>query len=150
MELISMTNFVIEQRKRILRKIDYKEKLGLYANIIYAYANFLKQPLELWMFVPCLFNGGHNVVMEEPTIYSNDEYDTIEVQLYNEAKNKCLFNGFKIEFSSNTTNILSCNGKKYAYSVNNKFQFYGNIKLIEELVGNEIWLTQTAIKKFEL
>ena len=143
MKLISMTDFVLEQDLEFKPTRTYKE-------LVINYANFLKQPLELWMFVPCLFTGGHNVVMEEPTRYPNDEYSTTEGQLYNEAKNKCLFNGFKIEFSSNTTNILSCNGKKYAYSVNNKFQFYGNIKLIEELNGNEIWLTQTAIKKFAL
>lgn len=62
-ELISMTDFLIEQRKELLRKIDYKEKLELYTNIVYAYANFLKQKLELWMFVPCDENGE---VLEKP------------------------------------------------------------------------------------
>ena len=48
MKLISMTAFVLEDEK--------KTNWNSY-NLIVAYAKFLKQPLELWMFVPVDENG---------------------------------------------------------------------------------------------
>ena len=49
--LISMTDFVINKRKELLRHSEYKNDLENYANIIYNYAKFLKQPLKLEMFI---------------------------------------------------------------------------------------------------
>jgi DNA-directed RNA polymerase delta subunit len=54
MKLISMTDFVLEQNKE---PYFYYDSLW---NKVIAYANFLKQPLTLGMFVPCDSNG--NVV----------------------------------------------------------------------------------------
>ena len=47
MKLISMTNFVLEQKEN--NKIDLQQR---FINS-YNYANFLKQPLDLGMFVTC-------------------------------------------------------------------------------------------------
>lgn len=50
MELISMTDFVLEQSESIKSDmIGYGEFIDKVVN----YANFLKQPLKLEMFVPC-------------------------------------------------------------------------------------------------
>jgi hypothetical protein len=78
MKLISMTDFVLEQNNfKVFRNQQ-----------ILNYANFLKQPLELWMFVPCDENGD---VLEEPKTKwkSNEE--------------RCLFND---EFNKETLDIL--------------------------------------------
>ena len=97
MKLISMTDFVLEQEKYL--DITNKKKLELIIN----YANFLKQPLELWMFVPCDEDGD---VLEEP-LYNDadlscDELDSINnlVSEYHQAKERCLFDGFNEETAS--------------------------------------------------
>ena len=51
------------------------------------YSKFLKQPLELWMFVPCDDNGN---VLKEPIIN-----DSIKIWTYQQAKERCLFEGFE-------------------------------------------------------
>ena len=64
-KLISMTDYVLE------------------------YANFLKQPLELWMFVPCDEDGS---ILEEPieTIGGVEMYS----KFYKQAKEKVIFKNF--------------------------------------------------------
>ncbi|WP_395762361.1 hypothetical protein ACH34C_07075 [Elizabethkingia anophelis] len=62
-KLISMTDFVLNSAK------DQKHRRDKYDDI-YSYADFLKQPLALWMFFPCDEN---NVPLEEP-IYSITNY----------------------------------------------------------------------------
>jgi hypothetical protein len=129
MKLISMTDFVLEQNNfKVFRNQQ-----------ILNYANFLKQPLELWMFVPCLLTGGKNVVLEEPTRYSNDEYDTIELQLYNEAKERCLFEGFELN-----SGIIIMPNKQYLDKSRLKN------KAIEDIINQNFILTQTAIKQLGL
>ena len=50
MKLISMTDFVLEQSKKIMNcELTHLES----HHQIVDYANFLKQPLKLEMFVPC-------------------------------------------------------------------------------------------------
>jgi len=81
------------------------------------YRNFLKQPLELWMFVPCDENGN---VLEEPKrdkdTYTQDlgvlqDYDVIEVEEYNEAKDKVLFEGFEVCNRQDELICLVCNNE---------------------------------------
>lgn len=60
MKLISMTDFVILQNISLANKEIKHNECGLR---ILKYANFLKQPLILGMFVPCDENGN---VLEEP------------------------------------------------------------------------------------
>ena len=98
MKLISMTDFVLEQSEKIK-----KEKYGIesYYNTMQVsinYANFLKQPLKLEMFVPCDEDGD---ILHEPEDYEQrlpnmmTEYND-EVYRYKQAKSKVLFEGFKI------------------------------------------------------
>ena len=97
MKLISMTDFVINKRKELLRHSEYKNDLENYANIVYNYANFLKQPLNLGMFVPCDEDGN---ILKEPKRWEdylqypdsfdgNKEWD--ELYDYQQAKEKVLF-----------------------------------------------------------
>ena len=74
--LISMTDFVLEQERDFNEGITgWKE----YTNSTINYAKFLKQPLELWMFMPCVDNEVFNY-----SKHGNKEQ-------YNEAKERCLF-----------------------------------------------------------
>jgi len=56
MKLISMTDFVLESNKKIAQSHSRVDC----GNLIFNYAKFLKQPLELWMFVPCMDNEVFN------------------------------------------------------------------------------------------
>ena len=86
MKLISMTDYVLEQYKINQCDEDY------IFNVL-KYANFLKQPVTLGMFVPCDENGN---VLEEPKFYFHHEYK-VALEKYQKAKEKVLFNGFKIK-----------------------------------------------------
>ena len=95
MKLKKMTDFVLEQAK--LYGIDSNE-LALNS---YNYANFLKQPLKLEMFVPCDEDGN---VLEEPSkkIYlasiSYAQLINSDLVQYQQAKEKVLFEGFENYF----------------------------------------------------
>ena len=94
--LISMVDFVLEEHK--------KTNWNSY-NVIVNYANFLKQPLELWMFVPCDEDGN---VMEEP-INNSRELDSTFLDknlqrkfdfaflAYQQAKERCLFENHDLD-----------------------------------------------------
>lgn len=61
--------------------------------------DFGKQPLALWMFVPCKIVDSVWVVLEEPTHYRRNEIGTIwndDLKEYRQAKERCLFEGFEI------------------------------------------------------
>ena len=136
MKLISMVNFVLQQDITDIKQRDS----------IVKYANFLKQPLNLGMFVPCDDEGNF---FEEPTDYEQrlpnmmTEYND-EIYRYKQAKEKVLFEGFHIE------------GNKLCY-----YDFYfgtiydiSNLKvenLLSELPENEMpKLTLSAIKQIGL
>ena len=93
--LISMTDFVFKQ--------DCDALIGqrqAFLNIV-NYAEFITQPLELWMFVPCVDNEVFNY-----SKHGNKEQ-------YNEAKERCLFEGFTydkfgyIDYKHYCINILT-------------------------------------------
>ena len=58
-KLISMTDFILEQRmtSEEVNASSFQQiqnHINTYYDKVYAYANFLKQPLKLEMFVPCV------------------------------------------------------------------------------------------------
>ena len=89
MKLISMTSFVLQRDITDIKQRDS----------IVKYANFLKLPLKLEMFVPCDEDGN---VLEEPKI--EEEYvDERTTQIFaqyqydlDKAKEKVLFEGIPI------------------------------------------------------
>jgi len=125
MRLISMTDFVLKQNKILNKYINYDK--GFLFEIIIHYANFLKQPLELWMFVPCDEEGN---ILEEPKIenYLKSCQGTFfeDLKKYQQAKERCLF---KNEFND-LHNIFLLN----------------DICNIESLIKYNLELTKTAEK----
>ena len=101
-KLIPMTTFVADQWQN---KLTTKQQL----DNIYNYSQFLKQPLALWMFVPCDQNGN---ILSEPQMIEKrigfDEteidYDYAEVEVYKKAKSRVLFEGFEFESKDEVTN----------------------------------------------
>lgn len=90
--LISMTNFILSDK--VKSALEYEESYKM----IRSYANFLKQPLKLEMFVPCDEDGD---ILHEPEDYEQrlpnmmTEYND-EIYRYKQAKEKVLFEGFEI------------------------------------------------------
>lgn len=162
MKLIPMTDFVINEseNKEVSKNfsgfsdIVNNKKLS-YDNIL-NYAKFLKQPLELWMFVPCGEDG--NVLDAEPCSLGMFAKDNPFFDVYLESKNiwdkakeKCLFEGFVITEESFIHDLphfyIEIDGIKMMWNFNNKWVFYKGFKTIEDLVKYDLQLTQKAIKK---
>lgn len=152
--LILMTDFVLEQEFTIeVQSLNnqWASRVSRY-NKIMSYAKFLKQPLELWMFVPCDEDGN---VLEEPKNYvtwlglHESKGSTIgftEHEKYQQAKERCLFDG------NFTTKILNQNTVVYVNGIS-FYTSWNKHKTIESLTGVEstlnksglFTLTQTAI-----
>jgi hypothetical protein len=121
-------------------------------NEIINYANFLKQPLTLGMFVPCDEDG--NVLGKEPNEdelckfcdYPGDKRHTNAHSLgcegsrcestadnytyeYNQSKERILFEGFEVD------------------RANELYLFYN---IIEDLLTEDLTLTESAIKQLGL
>lgn len=103
--LVSMVDFVFEQQKNHLSLRDFN---------ITNYANFLKQPLELWMFIPCDEDGS---VLEKPEmVYNVDVFGVYNglfqnkneyIKQYQKAKERCLFEGFEVGFRISEKKVFS-------------------------------------------
>lgn len=153
--LINMTDFVINKRKELLRHSEYKNDLENYANIIYKYARFLKQLLNLGMFVPCDKIG--NVLVEPnpkeiyPTPTAEEEIDFLDcLEQYQQAKEKVLFEGFEIDKNLHLVyrDEISI-GRFISYKNESKFIFRDSMKTIEDLVEFGFKLTESTLKQIE-
>jgi hypothetical protein len=83
--LISMTDYVLKYNK-IIRHNTMR---------IVRYANFLKKPLELWMFTPC-DEENEPIIKRHYQYFDNDiEYDDYLKEL-EKATERCLFTGLEI------------------------------------------------------
>ncbi|WP_353166399.1 hypothetical protein [Empedobacter brevis] len=151
MKLISMTDFVLEQ--------DNKNTYISFCLKVLKYAQFLKQPLTLGMFVPCDEEGN---VLEEPTMekygyYSSNHQEEQSGWMYEEgedkyyeafekhqqAKERVLFEGFELK------NDLIFNASTQTF-IDEEILF--NLENIENLITyyDELTLTETAIKQIGL
>lgn len=136
-KLISMTDFVLEQEKHRHRQPITESKLTSYDKIV-KYANFLKQPLKLEMFVPCDEDGN---VLEEDLFKNNPNISTLkpyERVVLEKAEENVLFDGF-----FNTGDYIT-NGD---LQIDDEF-IEG--KTIEDLVPYNLTLIKNAIDKHEL
>lgn len=94
---------------------DYEWQLKNHLN----YANFLKQPLTISMFVPCDDEGN---VLEEPenyNVYVNDikhYLSDTNCNLYHESKSKVLFEGFKVGKNYEGRKVLLREDRNQVYS----------------------------------
>lgn len=92
---------------------------------------FGKQPLELWMFVPCDEDGN---VLEEPL------HDDFYYWEYKKGEERCLFEGNFTYLKQKDYYIIYLNESTIYLSWNKS-------KIIEDIISFDIQLTQTAIKK---
>ena len=145
--LVPMTDFVI---KMMFSKNypNHKEALKQ----IFSYAELLKQPLKLEMFVPCDEDGN---VLEEPKIEEEyvDEHTTQIFAQYqydlDKAKEKVLFEGFKIY--DYKLNVFFYLGRRKTLSYDKKRKDFITLGLLPETVedliniSSQIKLSQTAL-----
>jgi len=137
MRLESMTDFVLEQTELLYDKNQSK----LIHNIV-NYAQFLKQPLKLEMFVP-IDNDGN--VLKKPTFdaYMQPKEMFKQDDAYQKAKSKVLFKGFKLKDEYLMYHDFMC---MMIYELEGKTVE----NLIVEIPNNYLKLTQNAIKRLVL
>jgi hypothetical protein len=123
MRLIKMTDFVLEQDDDDLTEQKIES--------IFNYANFLKQPLKLEMFVPCVDN--ELIIERHYQYFDNEKEHENYIKEIEEAKEKVLFEGFKVKISLREINAL-----------------IDLTSTIEDLTRFDLTLTESAIKKLRL
>lgn len=128
-----MTDFVLEQFNLLYNANIMQDK---YITRTKKYCDFLKQPLELWMFVPCVDNEPFNYSM-----HGNKEH-------FEQAKERCLFDGFVIR-KMEGWNILDFPNNKYSKDFSVFEDAFKNM-FVEDLVKYNLQLSQTAIKQIGL
>lgn len=142
MKLISMTDYILEHPATT----DYEWQLTKHLK----YAQLLKQPLTLGMFVPCDDAGN---VLEEPDIQIGgvEKYS----EKYQQAKERVLFEDVTIvKASPNTFNIYI--KKEISLVYDDNYKSFKAAYSIEDLANSfnkrnlnefHIELTQSAIKQ---
>lgn len=154
-KLCSMTDFVLEQNKNI----QWSDTDNL-ENII-SYAEFLKHPLELWMFVAVGENGNVLGTPKAPHTFASENSDLYiekwnkEKEQYKKAKERCLFKGFEIiERKCNNSSFLFVEYKGiYVFYKSTGLDYFvisNEFNTIEDLIKYNSELTPTAIKKLGL
>ena len=145
MKLISMTDFVLEQSKLTGYDISDYDCIIRIVN----YAKFLRQPLTLGMFVPCVDNELFNY-----TIHGNKEQ-------FEQLKEKVLFEGFESVDTRNKdrfqVRLQKANISGSCDTIQNDFAgFYfhdsrnekSRVKIIEDLLKfHPLELTENALKQ---
>jgi len=133
MKLISMTDFVLEQEQpTYLEKEEFED---VYYKI-HNYANFLKKPLELGMFVPCDENGD---ILRDGVNWNK--------KFYQKAQERVLFEGFEVKKNDRWTTFFY---KKEFFTSFTSFSYIFKNKTIEDLIDFDVTLTLTALKQLGL
>ncbi len=153
-----MTDFVLQQDITDIKQRDS----------IIKYAQFLKQPLQLGMFVPCDLEGD---VLEEPDFfigkYDDNGYGDVDKRKYKEdlkehqeARERCLFDGFEVNEDEDNfiyiTFLFNKNNCKLIFDKeSNSFLidtpvFDEYVEKIEDLIKYNLELTKTAQKQIGL
>lgn len=145
-----MTDFVLSQKEGSTiewEQLDWMNQEIYKLDRIRNYANFLKQPLTLGMFVPCDEDG--NVLKDCGLI------PCYELDKYRKAKDRCLFEGFEfldkncainnkfmIHFLNNEVNI-----EEHFESIITKISV--QINTVEDLIYCKLKLSKTSLKQLE-
>ena len=124
-KLISMVDFCLEQRKT--HTGDFED----YCDLICRYAKFIKQPLALWMFVPCDENG--NVIPDKENHFTRKE-----LYYWEQVEERCLFKGFEMDNSF----VTHKSHNSFFYPISCLHE-----QTIEGLVKYNLELTTTAQKE---
>ena len=109
--------------------------------------SFGKQPLAKWMFVPCDEDG--NVLEESGMFKLLGEVDNdLEQQRYQQAKERCLFEGFAVK---DGLSICEENSILHIFwNYDGIWRISKGLKTIEDLSLYKLQLTPTALKKIGL
>ncbi|KPE51014.1 hypothetical protein [Chryseobacterium indologenes] len=150
MKLQPMTDFCLEILNENPPGYNETEMLTKISN----YATFLKQPLTLGMFVTVDEKGEY---WDSPTYYggSNAMMNDFEIEKWDKAKEKVLFEGFAIGKSKVGLKInhYMHNSQKdimIAYKINSDdWDFNRDLKCVECLCKYELELTPSALKQIE-
>ncbi len=154
-----MTDFVLQEsnnenlEKHLLHKNGH-EFMNVW-NAVFSYAQFLKQPLTLGMFIPCDLEGN---VLEEPTHHGKSiETSRETLKEYQEAKDRVLFEGFeaiKWEHGGNSYSVRKNHGTdnevQVCYYKAIPYYFVWSFDNIEQLTNKHLELTPTAQKQIGL
>ncbi len=136
MKLIPMTDFVLEQHVESSNQNEFEDNC-------YKYANFLKQPLKLEMFIPCDEDG--NVLKKTVCINQCESCDCMyEFDLFEQSKEKVLFEGFSLRLDEDLKVLLL--DETYCFRTFFNFNDAFRNKNIEDLVNRNLTLTPNAIK----
>lgn len=147
MKLISMIEFVLEQS--IKRSVDnWPIETEDYFNRCEAYANFLKQPLNLGMFVPCDLEG--NIIEQPCDIINTDGCRDCACKEYKKSQERVLFKGFELDFKSDYTTIVW--NKEIDVEVKFRNQDSQKTTIEKQFINHytkgPLELTESAIKQF--
>lgn len=144
-----MTDFVLEQ--------DLPQPIGRTAGQMVKFGLFLKQKLELWMFVPCKFVDGVWVVLDS---YFYDQFNSgrlvtdeemKEVEQYQEAKDRVLFEGFSLENKGEFTTWIQKDNHSICFTDRGKININSqNERTVEDVIKYKFILTLTAQKQIGL
>lgn len=142
--------------ERLISSVDFSDYLNEspYMNnrkweIHRNHVNFLKQKLELWMFVPCKLVEGVWV----PIKGKENHFIRKELDEFREAKNRVLFEGFELFEMSAGLNVIRETLKfSQVFASYNSEPFYkcNGHNTIEDLVKYNLELTPTAKKQIGL
>ncbi|MBK1896739.1 hypothetical protein [Chryseobacterium paridis] len=153
-KLIPMTTFVLEYYSHE----GYADLQTL--NLMNNYANLLKHPLTLGMFIPVDADGN---VLKEPKNYvswKSLEHNTKHINensavpgfeennIYQRAEQNCFFEGFKVAYNGySVVRIVASYDDAIELSFNKIDQKFQTFEDIESLtVFDEIYLSATALK----
>lgn len=127
-KLIPMVDFVLEAHEACVS--------STFDN--YRYAKFLKQPINIGMFIPCDEDGN---VLEEPDSVGvgNQFYYERALDQYQQAKERVLFEGFEID----EFNMLHHKETGIRYDL-------ATVYTIEDIIHSEPTLTASAQKQIGL
>ena len=137
--LIPMTDFVLNSQTFH----PYSDENLFELEKIQRYAEFLKQPLKLEMFVPCLGYGEPFNEFQMETLNSDDEVPELRLA-YQKAKEKVLFAGFYQEYNATKTP----NGGYLNTNIfNHKVEFLSGLETIQltEYALNQIYGTSETL-----
>lgn len=103
--LIPMTDYVIKQNStdgKPLFSTDWAKEFEIKFKKCARYAELLKEPLNISMFVPSVFENGEWIVLDMPSAWdfmspATQKKAELNAKKYKEAKSKCYFEGCSIE-----------------------------------------------------
>jgi len=142
MKLISMTDFVLQENKGGQQVNSITSQLHQELRIIKKYANFLKQPLKLEMFVPCDEDGNVLGIIPFNEHKKGSNFEFMQHQIYKEAKEKVLFENLiylKVSDKIHGFTNLECVNCFYIRENDNRN--------IENITGLNLKLTPNAINQ---